>query len=127
MSAKTLIALASDQGVMSEHAVVGLFDPQLGDYSAVSVLKAVSVNQRWKLDDHILILADYSEPACQSFAGGTWTHDHPITYETIRDFGLPVGCNIATEFLELTSFVSAAHAASSGVRIFTRRTSVHAS
>jgi ClpP class serine protease len=117
MSGGTLIALASDQSVMSEHAVVGLVDPQLGDYSAASALKAVSMKPAVELDDRTLVLAD----------GGTWTHDHPITYETIRDFGLPVRCDIPAEFLELMSFVSTAHATSSDARISTRRTSVHAS
>jgi hypothetical protein len=34
-------------------------------------------------------------------SGGTWTHDHPITYETARNFGLPVRCDIPAEFLDL--------------------------
>ena len=32
---------------------------------------------------------------------GTWTHDHPITYETARTFGLPVRSDIPSEFLDL--------------------------
>ncbi len=30
-----------------------------------------------------------------------WTHDHPITYETARSFGLPVRSDIPSEFLDL--------------------------
>ena len=32
---------------------------------------------------------------------GTWTHDHPITYEKAQGFGLPVRCDIPSEFLDL--------------------------
>ena len=32
---------------------------------------------------------------------GAWTHDHPITYETAKSFGLPVRCDIPSEFLDL--------------------------
>src|SRR6266545_2090523 len=32
---------------------------------------------------------------------GTWTHDHPITYETAQSFGLPVRCDMPAEFLDL--------------------------
>src|SRR5204862_507167 len=31
---------------------------------------------------------------------GTWTHDHPITYETAKCFGLPVRSDIPNEFLD---------------------------
>jgi Serine dehydrogenase proteinase len=31
----------------------------------------------------------------------TWTHDHPITYERAKSFGLPVQCDIPAEFLDL--------------------------
>jgi len=31
----------------------------------------------------------------------TWTHDHPITYETAKRFGLPVRCDIPSECLDL--------------------------
>jgi len=34
---------------------------------------------------------------------GTWTHDHPITYETARSFGVPVRADIPPEFLDLMS------------------------
>jgi len=32
---------------------------------------------------------------------GTWTHDHPITYETASSFGLPVRSDIPAVFLDL--------------------------
>ena len=30
-----------------------------------------------------------------------WTHDHPITFETAKDFGLPVRSDIPPEFPDL--------------------------
>src|SRR6267378_7349402 len=42
MSGGTLIGLAADEIVMSPHAVLGPVDPQLGEYPAASILKAVS-------------------------------------------------------------------------------------
>ena len=32
---------------------------------------------------------------------GTWTHDHPITYEKAKSFGLPVRADMPPEFLDL--------------------------
>src|SRR3954454_16160490 len=41
MSGGTLIALAADEIVMDNHAVLGPVDPQLGKYPAASLLKVV--------------------------------------------------------------------------------------
>jgi ClpP class serine protease len=41
MSGGTLIALAADEIVMDENAVLGPVDPQLGQYPAASILKVV--------------------------------------------------------------------------------------
>src|ERR1700716_3586167 len=41
MSGGTLLALAADEIVMCEHAVLGPVDPQLGEYPAASILQAV--------------------------------------------------------------------------------------
>jgi len=125
MSGGTLIALAADEIVMSEYAVLGPVDPQLGEYPAASILKAVAKKPIADIDDKTLILADQAEKAmsqvCESvrellatkcpdgkaeelarlLSEGTWTHDHPITYETAQSFGLPVRCNIPAEFLDL--------------------------
>src|SRR5437667_10445602 len=40
MSGGTLIALAAEEIVMCEHAVLGPVDPQLGQYPAASIIKA---------------------------------------------------------------------------------------
>jgi ClpP class serine protease len=123
MSGGTLIALAASEIVMSEYAVLGPVDPQLGQYPAASILKAVSRKPVDKVKDQTLILADQAEKAvaqlresvqqllaaktdkpeelARLMSEGTWTHDHPITYETAKGFGLPVRSDIPPEFLDL--------------------------
>jgi ClpP class serine protease len=125
MSGGTLIALAANEIVMSEYAVVGPVDPQVGQHAAASVLKAVSRKPIERVDDETLILADQAEKAipqvrdavrelladkipkekadelARLLSQGTWTHDHPITYETAKGFGLPVRSDIPAVFLDL--------------------------
>jgi ClpP class serine protease len=125
MSGGTLIALAASEIIMSEYAVLGPVDPQLGQYPAASILKAVNKKPVERVRDNTLILADQAEKAmsqvCQSvreflaartppekaqelarlLSEGTWTHDHPITYDAAKSFGLPVRCDIPPELLDL--------------------------
>jgi ClpP class serine protease len=125
MSGGTLIALAASEIVMSEYAVLGPVDPQLGQRPAASILKAVNKKPVAEIDDETLIQADQAEKAiCQIRRGvqellatkatpekaehlahllseGTWTHDHPITSDTAKSFGLPVSTDIPPEFLDL--------------------------
>jgi len=125
MSGGTLISLAADEIVMSEYAVLGPVDPQLGQYPAASILKAVARKPVAEVDDQTLILADQAEKAMSQvresvnelladkctpekaeelsrlLSDGTWTHDHPITYERARSFGLPVRSDIPVELLDL--------------------------
>jgi ClpP class serine protease len=125
MSGGTLIALAADEIVMSEYAVLGPVDPQLGQYPAASILKAVARKPVAEVNDETLILADQAEKAMNQvresvrqlladkcppekaeelarlLSEGTWTHDHPITYETARSFGLPVRSDLPPEILDL--------------------------
>src|ERR1700682_2882114 len=108
MSGGTLIALAAGEIVMSEYAVIGPVDPQLGQYPAASILTVVSKKPVERIKDDTLILADQAEKAmsqvCHTvpkflaakstpekaqelarlLSEGTWTHDHPITYETAK-------------------------------------------
>jgi ClpP class serine protease len=127
MSGGTLIALAADEIVMSEDAVLGPVDPQIGQQPAASILAAVARKPVAEVDDSTLILADQSEKAVvqvresvrELLAGkcpddklqelvrllseGAWTHDHPITYDAAKAFGLPVRHDIPSEFLDLLS------------------------
>jgi ClpP class serine protease len=125
MSGGTLIALAASEIVMSEYAVLGPVDPQLGQNPAASILKAVEKKPVDKLRDGTLILADQAEKAISQLresvrelltadrpvekaeelakllSQGTWTHDYPITYDAAKSLGLPVRSDIPAEFLDL--------------------------
>jgi len=127
MSGGTLIALAADEIVLSEHAVLGPVDPQLGKYPAASVLKVVRQKPVAEIDDETLILADQAEKAVNQLrqnveellrgrypedkakelarllSEGTWTHDHPITFEEARQLGLHVRTDIPQEIMRLMS------------------------
>ena len=125
MSGGTLIALAADEIVMSEHAVLGPIDPQLGQYPAASLVKVVEQKPISEVDDQTLIMADVGrkaiaqleqaatkllrkhmdEDAARSvaakLASGTWTHDYPISAEEAQAMGLPVNTDMPPEILQL--------------------------
>ena len=44
-----------------------------------------------------------AEELAKLLSEGTWTHDHPITFDTAKSFGLPVRSDIPAEFLDLLS------------------------
>ncbi len=114
MSGGTLLALAADEIVMDENAVLGPIDPQLGEYPAASIIKAVEQKNVDDVDDKTLILADVARKAiaqvqaraqeiladhipaeqaeklARTLSEGRWTHDYPITVEEARELGLPV-------------------------------------
>src|SRR5436853_4647788 len=125
MSGGTLLALAADEIVMSEHAVLGPVDPQLGEYPAASILKAAHQKPIAEVDDKTLILADQAEKAivqmrhevaellankypsekaqeiAKLMTSGTWTHDYPITCDRARELGLPVNTDMPENVLRL--------------------------
>ncbi len=127
MSGGTLIALAADEIVMEEHAVLGPVDPQLADYPASSLVKLAEVKPIADIDDRSWLLADVSKKAIQQtrsqvksllerkyskekseelaqiLTEGRWTHDYPITYEEARDLGLHVVKEIPQEVYQLMS------------------------
>ena len=115
MSGGTLIALAADEIVMDENAVLGPVDPQIGEYPAVSILAVTDKKDINETDDRTLILADVARKAVRqvnetvkkllmangmpeeeaetlgdALSCGKWTHDYPITVETAKDIGMPV-------------------------------------
>lgn len=125
MSGGTMIALAADAIVMDCNAVLGPVDPQLGQYPAASILKAVQQKNPNRVDDNTLILADIAGKAqrqVQDFVGrilldkmpedkaqelakvfteGRWTHDYPITCEQLKEMGLPVSPDLPAEIYDL--------------------------
>ncbi len=125
MSGGTLIALAADEIVMDPNAVLGPVDPQLGQYPAPSILKAVERKGAEKVDDQTLILADVAEKAIKQvreliiwlledkmgrekaqevaeiLTEGRWTHDYPITVEVAKSLGLNVSTDVPEEVYAL--------------------------
>ncbi len=125
MSGGTLIALAADEIVMGEHAVLGPVDPQLGQQPAASILKVLEQKPAEKVDDQTLILADVAQKAIRQvrdsvrgllegkypqdkveelaeiLSAGTWTHDHPITSDEARALGLNVTTEMPKPMYEL--------------------------
>jgi ClpP class serine protease len=117
MSGGTLIALAADEIVLSEDAVLGPVDPQLGTMPAASILRAVAQKPKAEIDDETLIMADQAEMAirqlresvrallanrmepaqaeilAETLAEGRWTHDYAISCDEARSMGL----NVTTE------------------------------
>jgi ClpP class serine protease len=114
MSGGTLLALAADEIVMDENGVLGPIDPQLGEYPAVSIIKAVEQKDVNEVEDKTLILADVARKAidqvrsratailsehmdaerartlAEALSEGRWTHDYPITVEEAQELGLNV-------------------------------------
>ena len=125
MSGGTMIALAADEILMDENAVLGPTDPQIGTYPAVSIINAVEQKPREKVDDQTLILADISRKAinqvketiraiacaqysqekaeelAEKFASGCWTHDYPISVEEARELGLKVNTEVPAEVYQI--------------------------
>jgi ClpP class serine protease len=124
MSGGTLIALAADEVMMDENAVLGPVDPQLGEYPAASILAAAQVSNESR-DDRTLILADVADKAirqverivfnlvrgrlgeergmelARTLSDGQWTHDYPLTAEEAKHLDLPVRTGLPEELYEL--------------------------
>ncbi len=127
MSGGTLIALAADEIVMEEHAVLGPVDPQIGEYPAASLVKLVETKPISDIDDKSWILADIGRKAIEQIrthvkallqtryspekteelarilTEGRWTHDYPITYDVAASLGLHVVKGIPPEVYQLMS------------------------
>ena len=125
MSGGTLIALAADEIVMDDNAVLGPVDPQLGQQPAASILKVIERKPIAEIDDNTLILADVAEKAirqvkatvtslledkmgaeqaakvAETLATGVWTHDYPITVAEARELGLPVSTEMPEEIYRI--------------------------
>ena len=129
MSGGTLIALAADEIIMDENAVLGPLDPQLGQFPAPSVVKAIKEkfqSDKGNIKEEMLILADVAEKALHQMqetivkilkmkghdeekarkiadilTSGYWTHDYPLTVEVVRALGLNVSTDVPKEVYDL--------------------------
>ena len=128
MSGGTLIALAADEIVMDENAVLGPIDPQVGKYPAASIIEVTKIKDVNETDDETLILADMAKKAraqvrntiveilmgndmpreqaekiAEALSCGQWTHDYPIGLEEARRLGIPVKEGLPKEIYDLMS------------------------
>jgi ClpP class serine protease len=125
MSGGTLIAMAADEIIMDKHAVLGPVDPQMGNLPAASLLKVVKEKPIEKVEDKSIVMADVAQKAlnqmkknlielledrmgrqkaeemAEVMSQGTWTHDHPISWQQAKELGLPVHTNMPKEVYEL--------------------------
>ena len=127
MSGGTLIALAADEIVMGDHAMLGPVDPQIGEYPAASLVKLVQAKPIADIDDRTWILADMgrkamdqlrehmkellaehftperAEELARIMSEGRWTHDFPLTFEEAQGLGLQVTKGLSDELYQLMS------------------------
>lgn len=125
MSGGTLIALAADEIVMDENAVLGPVDPQIGQRPAASILTVLEQKPVNEISDETLIQADIARKAIRQvkdavkeilaeripeqqaaeiaeiLSSGRWTHDYPISVKEARQIGLPVSTDVPKEVYQL--------------------------
>ena len=126
MSGGSLIALAADEIVMDENAVLGPVDPQIGQYPAASLVRVIEDKPISEIDDQTLIMADVGRKALQEvratvieilvangkthndaatladiLASGRWTHEYPINFEEASTLGMPVSVGMPDEVYQL--------------------------
>jgi ClpP class serine protease len=125
MSGGTLIALAAGEIVMDPNAVLGPVDPQIGQFPAASIIRAVEMKKPEKVEDQTLILADISQKAINQVASlvaellkkcmpeedaqkvaalittGQFTHDFPITVERAKSVGLCISTDMPKSIYHL--------------------------
>jgi len=133
MSGGTLLALAADEIIMDENAVLGPVDPQLGQWPANSILKVVEQKQANNVDDETLIMADIARKAvgqirsliinilshgqmphdkaqtlAEMLSSGIWTHDYPIGVSDAKEMGLAVNTEVPQEVYQLMNLFPSA-------------------
>ena len=130
MSGGTMLAMAADEIVMDENAVLGPVDPQLGNVAAASVLKVLEEKPIDKIDDQTIVTADVARKAIaqvksfvralledsipqqkvdpdrvdaiiERLTTGQVTHDYPITVEEAQSLGLPITVGLPREIYNL--------------------------
>ena len=126
MSGGTIIALAADEIIMDQNAVLGPVDPQLQGLPAASILKVLGKKDIKDIEDQTLVMADIAEKAIKQMveylvwllkangmdeekakkiadelATGKYTHDYPLTVEKLRELGLKVSTDVPQEVYDL--------------------------
>ena len=115
LSGGTLIGLAASELWMWPHATLGPVDPQIGPYSASSLLAVLESKPAESIDDKTLALAHEAKKALEQtlkltreFVGdrpellrrlvaGETTHSYPITVEEAKLIGLDVAVAVVDQ------------------------------
>jgi ClpP class serine protease len=130
MSGGTLLALAADEIILDENAMLGPIDPQLNNMPAAAYLRVLREKEPNFIADETIMMADMAAKAtaqvratalallapklgaeragevATTLTEGRWTHDYPLHVEQVRELGLSVSTQIPMEFwglLELSS------------------------
>lgn len=125
MSAGSRIALAADQIVMGDHAMLGPIDTQLYAGPAPSIMQLPKLKPYESISDEYLILAEEarkiimegrqtarellqgnypqsgSDAIADELISGKWTHGFPITAQAAHRMGLNVATGMPELFYEL--------------------------
>lgn len=134
LSGGTFLALAADQILMDEQAMLGPIDPQIGGMPASGYLRVLKEKEINTVTDQTIMMADVAakatvqlqrmafklltgklgaeraEEVATMLTEGRWTHDYPLHVEELRELGLSVSTEIPGEFWELLGLSSAAQA-----------------
>ena len=145
MSGGTLIALAADEIVLSQHAVLGPIDPQIGGLPAASVVRVAQEKSTDATEDYTLVLADVGAMAIQQLqraarelltgtvsdnaaiaiaeqlSSGRWTHDYPIHFNEAREIGLNVSLDMPKEIMGLMALFPETLRRTPSVRFFSEQ------
>ncbi|WP_083811101.1 SDH family Clp fold serine proteinase [Parvularcula bermudensis] len=125
MSGGTLIALAADNIILNDHAVLGPIDPQIGGLPAASIAHVTETKSPDTIEDFTWVLADVARKAQQQLeraakdllsgtvspnaahaiaeelSSGRWTHDYPIDAAEAREIGLHTSTEMPEEIAAL--------------------------
>ncbi len=145
MSGGTMVALAADEIVMTDHAIMGPIDPQIDGWPAAAFVRIRDAKSIDATSDDTLLLADMSEMAinqvkdaarellsgtvsdnaansiAEQLATGKWTHDYPIYAHEAQSLGLNVTTNMPQDFMELMALFPNTMRNRSGVRYLVSR------
>lgn len=112
MSGGTLIALAADEIIIDENAVLGPVDPQIAGYPAESILQVIESKEMADIDDETLIYSDIARKAVvqlenflksilkdkmdendimkliENLCHGKYTHDFPLDSNVLKSLNI---------------------------------------
>jgi ClpP class serine protease len=125
MAGGTAIALAADELIMNEDAVLGAIEPIVSKYPASSFLKVIATKSVAKVNDETWIYADLAkkeitqnrdfvielldgkieasqaEALAAALTGGRWTHDYPISVAELKQLGLNISTAMPVEIYQV--------------------------